>query len=177
MSWLRRIRRRGLLASVAAPVRYMWLRAARSPASTTELSMGFAIGVFWGCIPIFILHWPIALLFAALTKNSKLAASAGIFLSNPFTIPIHYSTAWFIGHMLLLDGSPDLSEFTSAEAILGLMMDMGLADLVALQVGGLVIGAVLCVPAYFIAHSFADGFRRARKARRADSAPKNDRGA
>jgi len=175
MSWLRRIRRRGLLASVSAPVRYVWLRAARSPASTTELSMGFAIGVFCGCMTIFILHWPIALFAASVTKNSKLAATAGVFLSNPFTIPIHYSTAWLIGHLLLLDGSPDLSEFTSAKAILRMMMEMGLEDLIALQLGGLVMGAVLCVPAYFISYSFADGFRSARAARRAKALSQTDR--
>ncbi len=172
MSWYRRVRRRGILASVSAPVRYLWLRAARSPVSTPDLAMGFAIGVFWGCIPIFILHWPCAVVTAAVMGRSKLAASAGVFLSNPFTIPVQYSTAWLIGHLLLLDGSDGPAGFTSAAAILEAMMDMGLADLVALQVGGLIMGLALCVPAYLLSYKFATGFRSARAARRANAESK-----
>ena len=54
-------------------------------------------------------------------------------------------------------------------------MEMGLEDLIALQLGGLVMGAVLCVPAYFISYSFADGFRSARAARRAKALSQTDR--
>jgi hypothetical protein len=175
-SWHHRIRRRGLLASIAAPVRYLWLRALRSPVSTPDLAMGFAIGVFWGCIPIFILHWPCAVFTAAVTGRSKIAATAGIFLSNPFTIPIQYSTAWLIGHQLLLDDSEGPVGFTSGEAILKAMMNMGLADLVAIEVGGLVMGSVLCVPAYLLSHRFAASFRSARAARRAAAELKKKEG-
>ena len=171
MSWWRRIRRRGVLASAFAPMRYLWLLALRSPAGTRDLALGFAIGVFWACIPIFILHWPCALLTAGLTKKSQMAATAGVFLSNPFTIPVQYSAAWLIGHQFVRGGATSPAAFTESGTVLAAMMDMGWSDLALLGLGGLIMGVVLCVPAYFISYHVAGRVRRAGSARRVAAGP------
>ncbi len=138
--------------------------------NSKDLALGFAIGTFWSCIPIFILHWPPAIWTADLFRKSKLAATAGVFLSNPFTIPIHYSTAWLLGHLLVSSSNETRTDFTSGSAILKAMLDMGWVDLAVLQLGGLVMGVVLFPPAYFISYYVARGVRNARAAKRGNLA-------
>jgi uncharacterized protein len=161
--WLRRLQRRGVLVSVFAPMRFVWLRAVRSPVSTRDLAMGFAIGVFWACIPIFILHWPCAVATAAVMKRSKIAASAAVFISNPFVVPVQYSAAWFIGRVLLGDKAGGSVGFSEGESVLATVMQMGWVDVAALELGGFAMGVVLCAPAYFVAFGLADRLRGARK--------------
>lgn len=163
--WWRRLQRRGLLASIFAPMRFVWIRAVRSPVSTRDLALGFAIGVFWACIPIFILHWPLALATAAVMRRSKIAATAGVFLSNPFIIPVQYSAAWLIGSILLGGGASGSVGFAEGESVLTAVMQMGWNDVAALQLGGFAMGLVLCTPAYFIAYGLADRLRSIREAR------------
>jgi|GEM_PF-3408981 len=171
--WFRRLRRRGVLASVFAPMRFVWLRAVRSPVSTRDLAMGFAIGIFWACIPIFILHWPCAVVTAAVMKRSKIAASAATFLSNPFVVPVQYSTAWLVGSLLLGDMASGSVGFVAEQSVRETMMQMGWVDLAALLLGGFAMGVVFCGPAYFIAYGLADRLRSGRTSSPNSSVVKN----
>ncbi len=123
------------------------------------------MGVFWGCTPVFILHWPPALWMAGRMGFNKLAATAGVFLSNPLTIPVHYSAAWWIGHWLVPRSEDASPGFDGADSVLKAMLKMGWEDLALMQLGGLVMGLVLCVPSYLIAYHLADGVIRVRQAR------------
>ena len=170
-SWRARLRRRGVFGSIFAPVRHLWLRAVRSSLGSRHLAVGFAVGVFWCCIPIFLLHWPFALATAYLLRASRLAATAGVFLSNPFTIPPQYSLVWVLGHALWPTGTgAESPAFGAGVNLREFMTSLSWADFGAMLLGGACLGAVLCVPAYFVALRLAHHRAERRMASRAASA-------
>ena len=162
-----RLRRRGLLASGFAPVRYLWIRAVRSPRGAHYVAGGFAIGMFWASIPIFILHLPFALLTAYLLRTSRLAATAAVFLSNPFTIAPQYTLCWLLGHAVTSsESSAPAPGFGGAGSMWESMMALGWLDFRAMLIGGAILGASLCVPAYFVALRLAQRELKLRRANR-----------
>jgi uncharacterized protein (DUF2062 family) len=166
-----RLRRRGVFGSIFAPVRYLWLRAVRSSLGARYLAGGFAVGVFWGCFPIFFLHWPFALATAYLLRWSRLAATAGVCLSNPLTIPPLYTLAWVLGHALWPTGtSAEAPGFTAGANLGDVLMSLSWADFGAMLLGGACLGAVFSVPAYFVALRLAQSRVQRRLAARATSA-------
>jgi len=165
-----RFRRRGLLGSVLSPIRYLWLRAARSPKGARYVAGGFAVGVFWACIPMFILHLPFAVVSAHLLRQSRLAAMSAVFLSNPLTIPPQYTLAWVIGSSLTSsERGGETPSFADVGNLGELMMGLGWADLGSMLLGGVVLGAILCVPAYFLAFRLAQRRIERRRARQQES--------
>ena len=77
----------------------------------------------------------------------------------------HYSAAWWIGHWLVPRSEDASPGFDGADSVLKAMLKMGWEDLALMQLGGLVMGLVLCVPSYLIAYHLADGVIRVRQAR------------
>jgi len=147
-----------------APALYAWLVAARSPQGARYVARGLAIGVFWCCIPIFILHWPCALATAYLFRSSRLAASAGVCLSNPLTIPPQYSLAWVLGHAVTPFGSGGpVTLFTEDTSLREALMSLGWGDFGAMLVGGALLGCVLSVPAYLLAMQWLENRRGKRQ--------------
>lgn len=68
------------------------------------IAAGFAAGVFMSFTPFLFLHTAGALLLAVLFRWSKVAAVAGAWVNNPYTIPfVFYGCTWFGGLLLGVD--------------------------------------------------------------------------
>lgn len=113
---------------------------------------GFAAGVFMSFTPFLFLHTAGALLLAFLFRWSKVAAVAGAWVNNPYTIPfVFYGCAWFGG---LLLGRPigkirlESWDFTS-------LMSTAKPIFLPLLLGTTVIGAAAAGLAYFIVYRVA----------------------
>ncbi len=172
MKALRRPPRR-LLARLVAPVRLNWLRAVRSADGARFLSGGLGMGVFIACLPIFILHIPLAIIVAWILRVSRLATLVGVFVANPLTIVPLYSFTYLIGSMLMPQeaGGPDL---------LGLIRDpsrfatLGWDDLGRWFLGSSVVGVVLGTVVFEAARRWATrqlALRAARRHTRASALP------
>ncbi len=111
------------------------------------IALGMAVGIFISITPIIPLQTIVAIALAFLVRGSKSAAALGTWLSNPLTIPVVYYANYKLGCMLLgYQKSLDSIAFDSFSQLMGL----GLEVTWAMIVGGVVIGAILGVAAYFI---------------------------
>lgn len=124
--------------------RYFYLRFVRLRGSAEEVARGMALGVFIGMTPTMGVQMPIALFFAMLLRENKLAAVLGVWISNPMTaIPI-YTFNFKMGKYLLGTHDLKMPNFSSLEDVLQLGYDF----LGPLTVGSLVVGIVAAAVAY-----------------------------
>jgi len=121
-----------------------------------SIALGTAIGIFISFTPTMPLHTVIALGLALLLKASKPAAAIAVWFSNPLTMPILYYGSFKTGAMLFGRQIPFRESFSSIGEIMKLGIDIGIAGVV----GGLVLGIVPAVGAYFVCYRIVDVIRR-----------------
>jgi len=124
--------------------RYLYLRFIRLRGSAEEVARGMALGVFIGMTPTMGIQMPIALFFAMILRENKIAALLGVWISNPMTVIPIYTFNFKMGKYIL--GTPDLKmpNFSSIEEMFQLGHDL----LFPLTVGSLVVGVVAAAVAY-----------------------------
>ncbi|WP_173179809.1 DUF2062 domain-containing protein [Desulfosarcina ovata] len=111
------------------------------------IAMGLGLGIFVSITPIIPLQTLVAIALAYLFRGSKSAAALGTWLSNPLTIPLVYYANYKLGCLLLgYQTTLDSITFDSFSQLMALGIDVTWAMLV----GGVVIGAILGILAYFI---------------------------
>jgi len=117
-----------------------------------KIAKGLALGIFVGFLPIMGIQMAVVLPFALLFRGNKMAAIAGVWISNPITvIPIYYVDYLFgllftpYEHLTWADFSSALLNTTTTR-----FLALGEMILVPLFVGGAVIGVVAAFPTYLI---------------------------
>jgi uncharacterized protein (DUF2062 family) len=126
-----------------------------------ELSLGLAIGVFCGITPTIPFHTVLAVALAVALRGSKLAAALGVWVGNPLTIPFFYYGSYQLGRFVL--GLPEL-DLPPDYSVLSLMRLGGHAT-VAMLHGGVLLGILPAVAAYFLTYRFTSSRRFQRKPR------------
>jgi uncharacterized protein (DUF2062 family) len=111
-----------------------------------EIAKGVALGIFIGMTPTFGFQMAIALFFAYLLKENRLAAILGVWVTNPATAPFIYAIEYEIGRILL--GLPRAK--LPAEFSWGAYADLGWNIMYPMWIGGLVAGVILGALSYFI---------------------------
>jgi len=114
------------------------------------IAMGMAIGVFVAITPTIPFHTVIAIGLAFILKGSKPAAIIGVWFSNPVTIPIFYYGCFKVGTLFLRDPVPYDIRFESIKEL----FDLGLDVTVAMLVGGVLLGIIPALVAYFVTYRF-----------------------
>ena len=133
------------------------------------IALGMAIGIFVSITPIIPLQTLVAILLAFLVRGSKSAAALGTWLSNPLTIPVVYYANYKLGCSLLgYQKTLDSIAFDSFSQL----MELGLEVTWAMIVGGVVIGAILGVVAYFVTLRVFITIRRRSRQAESDSGPR-----
>ena len=135
--------------------RYLYLRFVRLRGSPEEVARGMALGIFIGMTPTMGIQMPIALFFAMILRENKIAAVLGVWISNPMTVIPIYTFNFQIGKYLL--GSPDLNmpNFSSMEE----MFKIGYDLLIPLTAGSIVVGIVSAAVAYIATLYFYTGIK------------------
>ena len=77
------------------------IRLARIKSSPDAIARGMALGVFIGFTPFFGFHILIAVFFAFILRQNKIAAFVGVWVTNPLTAPFIYALEYEVGRMLL----------------------------------------------------------------------------
>jgi len=115
------------------------LRFIRLRGTPDEIAKGMALGIFIGMTPTFGFQMAIAIFFAILLKENKLAAAIGVWITNPITAPFIYALEYESGRLLLgLSHARLPQEFTFKA-----LTSLGWEVLLPLSLGSLVYG-VLC---------------------------------
>lgn len=129
-------------------LRYFYIRFIRLRGTPAEISLGFAIGVFWGMFPLPGLQMAVAIITAAYFRSSKLAAAAGTWLGNPVTTLPLTVLNFQVGQWVLGRETVDFStdDLRSADQILQLGGDF----LVSYLVGCVIVGLIVAPLIYFL---------------------------
>ncbi len=124
----------------------MFVRFVRLRGLPEEIAKGVALGIFIGMTPTFGFQMAIALFFAYLLKENRLAAILGVWITNPVTAPVIYSIEYEMGRILLSMPRASLpTEFTW-----GAYADLGWDIMYPLWVGGTLAGIILGALSYFV---------------------------
>ena len=120
-----------------------------------ELALGVAIGVFVGITPTIPFHTVLAVALAAALRGSKLAAALGVWIANPLTIPIFYYGSYRLGSFAL--GMPELT--LPMQYSVFALAKLGGHVTVAMLHGGVLLGILPAVLAYFLTYRFTSSPR------------------
>jgi uncharacterized protein (DUF2062 family) len=82
-------------------IKLNFLRFVRLRGAPDEIAKGVALGIFIGMTPTFGFQIVLALFFAWLLKENKLAALLGVWITNPVTAPFIYALEYESGRLLL----------------------------------------------------------------------------
>jgi uncharacterized protein (DUF2062 family) len=110
------------------------------------VALGMAIGVFISVTPTIPFHTVIALALAFILRGSKAAAAIGVWFSNPITIPLFYKGSYDLGISILGNSAPFSTEYKSILELLKLGADVT----IAMMTGGVILGILPAIAAYFI---------------------------
>lgn len=124
-----------------------------------EIALGFALGIFIGMTPTMGAQIPIAIFLAAFFKWSKIAATFGVWITNPITAPFIYGVNYTIGAKLMgLEPAMKLPE-SLTWGLVKKMLQKAPRVLGALTVGGSVIGLPLAVLSYYLSYTAIEKYQ------------------
>jgi hypothetical protein len=125
------------------------------------VALGMAIGVFISVTPTIPFHTVIALALAFILRGSKAAAAIGVWFSNPITIPLFYKGSYDLGISILGNSAPFSTEYESILELLKLGADVT----IAMMTGGVILGILPAIAAYFITRRIFIKLRLRKKSR------------
>ena len=137
--------------SWSAGLRSTYQRFLKIRGCPREIAKGFALGLFVGMSPTMGFQMIIAVPLAALFKLNKLAAVAGVWISNPVTAPLIYGTTYLVGaKMMGLAGRHASGAVTEGSTLLK-MIAKAPEIFWAMTVGGVVLGIPVALAGYYLA--------------------------
>jgi len=134
------------------------------------IALGVAVGIFVAFLPLVGFQTVIAVALAALLRANKVVCVPLVWITNPITLgPIYAGCIW-IGQLVLpgtgstADDIRHLLEFSEGRSVLTLAYWSDLLSFLSgiageLWVGGILVGVVLAVPAYFMSRSAVVNYR------------------
>ncbi len=124
------------------------------------VALGMAIGVFISVTPTIPFHTVLAIFLAFVLRGSKAAAAIGVWFSNPLTIPFFYKGSYDLGMSILGNSAPFSTKY---ESILELLK-LGANVTIAMVTGGIILGILPGIAAYFITRKIFIRLRLRKKA-------------
>ncbi|MEM8744196.1 MAG: DUF2062 domain-containing protein [Pseudomonadota bacterium] len=146
-------------------MRYVVHRMRRLRATPYAIAAGCAAGVFAAFTPFLGLHFILAGLIAWIARASILAAALGTFIGNPLTFPFIWFGSYKLGAWMLgikgdikdIDLSGGIFDKSSVDQFWPLVKPM--------TIGGIPLGLVAAVIAYFVAKKATEAYKEKRRLR------------
>jgi len=126
------------------------------------IAMGMAIGVFVGTTPTMPFHTVVAVALAFILRGSKAAAALGVWFCNPITAPFFYLGSYKAGMFIFGNSVPFDVKYESILELLKLGMDVTMAMIA----GGVILGILPGIAAYFITRKIMTTIRSRKTAER-----------
>jgi uncharacterized protein (DUF2062 family) len=120
------------------------LRFLRLRGQPDEIAKGFALGIFIGMTPTLGFQMILAVLFAMLLRENKLAAAIGVWISNPITAAFIYAAEYETGRFIL--DMPHLH--FPGEMTLETIQHFGYELMIPMCLGSLIYGILLAAVSY-----------------------------
>lgn len=125
-----------------------------------NIALGFSLGLFIGMTPTMGFQMAIAVCLAIPLKWNKLSAAAGVWITNPVSAPFIYWVNYVVGkktfHIQIAQrciGDP------SARSLLDLVKETP-DILLAMTLGGIVVGLPLAVLGYYVCYALISRYQR-----------------
>ncbi len=125
-----------------------------------EISLGFALGVFIGMTPTMGAQMIIAFFFAAFLRCNKISAAIGVWITNPVTAPFIYGVNYYVGEQTLKALNVPMPSIGFSSAQMANFLQKTPEILLALTVGGAILGLILSVIAYYSSFFIISRYRR-----------------
>lgn len=109
-----------------------------------EIARGMALGLFIGMTPTFGIQMFLALIFAFILRQNKIAALIGVWNTNPVTAPVIYGLEYEVGRVLLGMPYPAAKIEFTFEA----MKQLGWQLASPLCLGSLILGIPVTIVGY-----------------------------
>jgi len=135
---------------IARSSRYAYLRVVRIKAPAESISLGLALGVFAGAMPILSLQMVIAVSLALLLRGNIFAAALGTWWTNPFNWAIVFPLLYMLGKAFVPGEVLPLSITELANLPLLDLLQRGWKWLLITTLGGIIAGIPMAVGAYFL---------------------------
>lgn len=160
------------MAAARKRLRQGYVRLLRSPGAPHEIAGGLAVGLLVAFLPV--LQMPVAIGLAAIIgwvtqrRLSRVAAAAGVWLTNPITAGPLYGLSFVVGRpfvALVIPSAPrdvpalDLAHVWS-------MGPVALQALLALLIGGVIVGLPVALIGYWAARRVVTRYQKRRRERR-----------
>jgi len=142
-------------------VKLQFVRFVRLQGTPHEISKGIALGICIGMTPTFGVQMFLAVLFAWMLRESKVAAVLGVWITNPLTAPVIYALEYETGRAMLQFPHAELPKTLTYEAF----SQLGWEVLIPLLLGSLVWAVLGWVIAYYICLKLTPMTRKVRVAR------------
>ncbi len=132
------------------------IRLLRLQEPSDAVARGLALGLFIGMTPTFGIQMFLALVFAVLLRQNKIAAVIGVWNTNPLTAPFIYGLEYEVGRTLLGWSHPAVRvEFAYVA-----LQDLGWQVLAPLCLGSIVVGIPVALIGYSLTVRFVPTMRR-----------------
>lgn len=132
------------------------IRLVRLRVEPDEIARGMALGLFIGMTPTFGIQMFLALIFAVLLRQNKIAALIGVWSTNPITAPIIYGIEYEVGRVLMGLPRPSVAIEFNYEAL----QELGWLLASPLCLGSLVIGIPVALIGYALTLHFVPVMRQ-----------------
>ncbi len=128
----------------------LYVRIVREKRPSEFIARGWAIGMFIGCAIPFGFQLIIAVPLSFLLKGSRIGATVGTFITNPFTIFIIYPAQSWVADRLFLGGNLSYDRLTGMEWTYESVKALGAEALGAFLLGGLLLALIMTPLTYFM---------------------------
>ncbi|MDE0407396.1 MAG: DUF2062 domain-containing protein [Alphaproteobacteria bacterium] len=152
--------------------RYLAMRLSRIPGTPYSLAAGFSWGAFTSFLPFPGLHFIMAAIFALATRANVLAAAIGTVVGNPWTFPFIWVGTYELGAWLGFGAEGVNFADTWGRAFeagidgrFGTFLETAQPLLLAMTVGGSVLGAVAWGAFFIMLAPLVRAYQRRRRGR------------
>lgn len=127
-----------------------------------SIAAGFAVGVFFSFTPLLSLHTLLAILVAVVFRLNKAAALAGVWVNNPYTMPVVFYGCFRLGEWMLgiRVPAPSFEGYT-----FGTILKAALPYVAPLFLGTTVVGLAAALASYAVVYRVAVKVKSARRKR------------
>ncbi len=139
---------RGTLNSWRERLKAFYFRVRSLQGDPHYVAMGMAVGVFVAFTPTIPFHTVLTIALAFLFRGSKPAALIGSWLNNPLTFPAFYYGSYKLGVFMLGRDIHMHIRYDSIKELMALGWDVALAMIA----GGVLLGVLPAVGAYFLTY-------------------------
>ncbi len=147
-------------------LRDRWNRLLEIEDSTESILRGLTLGIFVGLLPLMGIQILFVVFLAVLARVSKISATLGVFITNPFTVLPIYALNLKVG-LIITGRFSELNKVSEIKSV-GAFAELGAELLFDFLLGSFVVAAIGATITYLVFRPILYRYHRGGKSRRTD---------